>query len=61
MRIIIPISNLHILNYIRNYMKAQTHTGIELQDLFITMVLFADDMAILSESIKVLQVGLDRL
>ena len=49
------------LNDIDNYMKLQKQTGIDLQDLFITMILFADDMVILSESIKGLQVGLDRL
>ena len=49
------------LNDLNEYMKSDTFVGISIYDLYMILILFADDMILLSESKNGLQRGLNKL
>lgn len=49
------------LNDINEYLKNDPNVGITIFDFFMLLILFADDMVLLSETKKGLQKGLDKL
>ena len=56
-----PLLFSFFLNDLDDFMKAGNVTGVNLNEFMLTILLFADDMALLSQSREGLQTALDRL